>query len=133
MCMYDYQWHDMTMYNLIMPQKSVIKVYNIKSISHHYIWLHETLSILLWLHLTGNRTHFPPAELVCLSTFQDLTKTTFLISNSECDATYIIFCISINTDYSFHWPLIPMTIISQQNSITNCKVSNPLFPYLPYL
>ena len=39
MCMYDHQWHDMTMYNLIMPQESVIKLYNIKSISHHYIWL----------------------------------------------------------------------------------------------
>ena len=34
--MSDREWHDMAMYNLIMPQKSMIKLYNIKSISHHY-------------------------------------------------------------------------------------------------
>ena len=35
-CMSDHEWHDITRYNLIMPQKSMIKkLYNIKSISHH--------------------------------------------------------------------------------------------------
>ena len=34
--MSDHEWHDITRYNLVMPQESVIKLYNIKSISHHY-------------------------------------------------------------------------------------------------
>ena len=34
--MSDREWHDITRYNLVMPQKSMIKLYNIKSISHHY-------------------------------------------------------------------------------------------------
>ena len=34
--MSDNEWHGITRYNLIMSQKLVIKLYNIKSISHHY-------------------------------------------------------------------------------------------------
>ena len=35
--MSDHEWHDITKYNfLIMPQNSMRKIYNIKSISHHY-------------------------------------------------------------------------------------------------
>ena len=34
--MSDHEWHDIARYNLVMPQNSVIKLYNIKSISHHY-------------------------------------------------------------------------------------------------
>ena len=34
--MSDHEWYDITKYNLVMPQKSMIKLYNIKSISHHY-------------------------------------------------------------------------------------------------
>ena len=34
--MSDHEWHDIAKYNLVMPQKSMIKLYNIKSISHHY-------------------------------------------------------------------------------------------------
>ena len=34
--MSDHEWHDMARYNLVIPQKSMIKLYNIKSISHHY-------------------------------------------------------------------------------------------------
>ena len=33
--MSDHEWHDIARYNLVMPQKSMIKLYNIKSISHH--------------------------------------------------------------------------------------------------
>ena len=36
-CMSDHEWHDITRYNLVMLQKSMIKLYNIKSISHHCI------------------------------------------------------------------------------------------------
>ena len=38
-CMSNHEWHDITRYNLVMPQKSAIKSYNIRSISHHYICL----------------------------------------------------------------------------------------------
>ena len=34
--MSDHEWHDIARYNLVMPQKSMIKLYNIMSISHHY-------------------------------------------------------------------------------------------------
>ena len=34
--MSDFEWHDVTRYNLVTPQNSVIKLYNIKSISHYY-------------------------------------------------------------------------------------------------
>ena len=69
--MSDHEWHDITRYNfLIMPQKSMRKLYKIKPIStplhlapHKIILI---LSILLWLHLARNRTHFQPAELVWL-------------------------------------------------------------------
>ena len=42
-CMSDHEWHDITRYNLIMSQKSMIKLYNIKSISHHYSRWHHKL------------------------------------------------------------------------------------------
>ena len=35
-CMSDHEWHDIARYSLVMPQNSMIKLYNIKSISHHY-------------------------------------------------------------------------------------------------
>ena len=34
--MSDDEWHDIRRYNLIMPQKSVMRLYNIKSVSDHY-------------------------------------------------------------------------------------------------
>ena len=34
--MSDHEWHDVTSYNLIMPRKSMIKLYNIKSKSQHH-------------------------------------------------------------------------------------------------
>ena len=36
--MSDHEWHDITSYNLIIPQKSMIELYNIKFISHHFIY-----------------------------------------------------------------------------------------------
>ena len=34
--MSDDEWHDIRRYNLIMPLKSVTRLYNINSVSHHY-------------------------------------------------------------------------------------------------
>ena len=48
--MSDHEWHDITKYNLVMPQKSMIKLYNIKSISHHYSivgYFHSDIAVLL--------------------------------------------------------------------------------------
>ena len=43
--MLDHEWHDMTRYNLIMPQNSMTKLYNINiritSVSHHYTEVKE--------------------------------------------------------------------------------------------
>ena len=52
--MSDHEWHDITRYNfLIMPQKSMRKLYNIKSISHHYnlIDCNDPPGIYLFLNL----------------------------------------------------------------------------------
>ena len=67
--MSDHEWHDITSYSLIMPQKSNDEIiYHSVHVTPLHLAPHKIviLLILLWLHLSGNRTHFPPAELVWL-------------------------------------------------------------------
>ena len=134
-CLSDHEWHDITRYNFWSCHKNQWE--NYIALSPY----HTTTS-----GSPQNNSHFvyfvmaPSGEQ--LNSFS--TSTTSLVIGrfkiwlgppflSATRSVYIIFCISINTNYSCHRPLIPMTIISQQNNVTNCKVSNPLFPYLPYL
>ena len=71
-----------------MPQKSMRKLYSIKSISHHYIWL-PTKQFSFCLFCYGSiwraiELLFDRHNQFGYWTFQDLARTTLLISNSEC-------------------------------------------------
>ena len=56
--MSDYEWHDITRYNLSTPRKSMIKLYNIKSISHHCNMKVLNERISKWAHLSFDHKWF---------------------------------------------------------------------------
>ena len=111
-CVSDHEWHDITRYNLIMPQKWMI----------NYITLSSCRITLSGFPQNNSFCSFVLAPSLGESNSFSISRTSLVIRR-----------FNLNNKYSCHWPLILMIVFSQRNNITNCKVLNPVFRCLPYL